>query len=74
LVGFGKPLSASEIIEGEDHQITLVFASRLRKDQQIVFNFTWPPSLVGPNGSCRGAARLTLSAAECSRFANQAIE
>jgi hypothetical protein len=60
LVGFGKPLSASKIIEGEDHQITLVFASRLRKDQQIVFNFTWPPSLVGPNGSCRGEPRLTL--------------
>lgn len=60
LVGFGKPLSAREILEGDDHQITLVFASRLRKDQQIAFNFSWPPSLVDRDGRCRGAARLTL--------------
>jgi hypothetical protein len=60
LVGFGMPPSAQEILAGSDYQITLVFASRLRKDQQIAFNFVWPPSLVGPNGSCRGAAKLTL--------------
>jgi hypothetical protein len=60
LVGFGKPLSAREILEGDDHQITLVFASRLRRDQQIAFNFSWPPSLVNRDGKCRGAARLTL--------------
>jgi hypothetical protein len=60
LVGFGKPPPAREILEGDDHQITLVFASRLRKDQQIAFNFAWPASLVGPDGACRGAARLTL--------------
>jgi hypothetical protein len=61
LVGFGKPLSAREILEGDDHQITLVFASRLRKDQQIAFNFAWPASLVA-SGACRGTARLTLVA------------
>ncbi len=60
LVGFGKPPAAREILEGDDHQITLVFASRLRKDQQIAFNFAWPASLVGSDGACRGAARLTL--------------
>lgn len=60
LVGFGKPPSAGEILVGDDHQITLVFASRLRKDQQIAFNFAWPASLVGPDGACRGSARLTL--------------
>jgi hypothetical protein len=60
LVGFGNPPAADEILVGSDHQITLVFASRLRKDQQIAFRFAWPPSLVGPNGSCRGAAKLTL--------------
>ena len=60
LVGFGKPPSAQQILEGSDHQITLVLASRIRKDQQISFNFTWPPSLVGPGGKCRGSARLTL--------------
>ncbi|HEV7602163.1 MAG TPA: S8 family peptidase [Bradyrhizobium sp.] len=60
LVGFGKPPSAAQILEGDDHQITLVFASRLRKDQQVAFNFAWPASLVGPDGTCRGSARLTL--------------
>jgi Subtilase family len=60
LVGFGKPPSAIEILEGDDHQITLVFASRLRRDQQIAFNFAWPASLVDPDGACRGSARLTL--------------
>jgi hypothetical protein len=60
LVGFGKPLSAAEILEGDDHQITLVFASRLRRDQQVEFQFGWPASLVGSDGKCRGAARLTL--------------
>jgi len=60
LVGFGKPPSAAQILEGNDHQITLVFASRLRKDQQIAFNFAWPASLVGADGTCRGSARLTL--------------
>jgi hypothetical protein len=60
LVGFGKPPSAAQILEGNDHQITLVFASRLRKDQQIAFNFAWPASLVGADGTCRGSTRLTL--------------
>jgi hypothetical protein len=52
--------AARETLEDDDHQITLVFASRLRKDEQIAFNFAWPTSLVGPDGSCRGGARLTL--------------
>src|SRR5262249_54483923 len=60
LVGFGMPPPSQEILEGSDQQITLVFASRLRRDQQIAFNFVWPPCLVGPNGKCRGFARLTL--------------
>ena len=60
LVGFGIPQAAKVILEGGDHQITLVFSSRLRKDQEIVFRFAWPPSLVGDDGKCRGSARLTL--------------
>jgi len=60
LAGFGRPPCAAEILEGDDHQITLVFASRLRRDQQISFVFAWPPSLVTAEGKCRGAAKLTL--------------
>jgi len=60
LAGFGMPPAAREILEGDDHQITLVFASRLRRDQQISFAFAWPPSLVTPDGKCRGSAKLTL--------------
>lgn len=60
LAGFGRPPGAAEILEGDDHQITLVFASRLRRDQQISFVFAWPPSLVTAEGKCRGAAKLTL--------------
>jgi Subtilase family len=60
LAGFGVPMPAKDVLEGDDHQITLVFASRLRKDQQIAFRFAWPPSMVLANGECRGSARLTL--------------
>lgn len=60
LAGFGMPPPTSEILEGDDHQITLVFASRLRRDQQISFGFAWPPSIVTADGKCRGSAKLTL--------------
>lgn len=60
LVGFGIPPSAQEILEKDDHEITLVIASRIRRNQQVVFRFPWPPSLVGEGGRCRGKAKLTL--------------
>lgn len=60
LVGFGMPPSAEEILETGDHSITLVFASRIQHGQQINFRFSWPASLVGPEGKCRGRAKLTL--------------
>lgn len=60
MVGFGMPPSAERILETGDHSITLVFASRIRRDQQINFRFAWPASLVGPGGKCRGRAKLTL--------------
>ncbi|WP_245501423.1 S8 family peptidase [Lichenibacterium minor] len=62
MVGFGMPPSAGQILETGDHAITLVFASRIQRDQQINFRFAWPPSLVGPGGKCRGRAKLTLVA------------
>lgn len=60
MVGFGMPPPAAQILETGDHAITLVFASRIQRAQQINFRFAWPPSLVGPGGKCRGRAKLTL--------------
>ena len=61
MVGFGMPPSADRILESGDHSITLVFASRIQRDQQINFRFPWPASLVGPGGKCRGHAKITLT-------------
>jgi hypothetical protein len=60
LVGFGMPPSAAMMLEGSNHSITLVFASRIARDNQINFRFRWPESLVQPGGRCRGFAKLTL--------------
>jgi len=60
LLGFGMPPSAEEILETGDHSITLVFAARIQHGQQINFRFSWPASLAGPEGKCRGRAKLTL--------------
>lgn len=62
LAGFGVPAASAEILEAGDHQITLVFASRLYARQELRFNFSWPPSLVGLGGKCKGATKLTLVA------------
>lgn len=60
MVGFGVPASADRMLETGEHSVTLVFASRIRRDQQISFGFAWPSSLVGPSGKCRGRAKITL--------------
>ncbi|MCR6732618.1 MAG: S8 family peptidase [Afipia sp.] len=62
LCGHGMPIGANDILAGDDHQITLVFATRLHRDKQMRFNFAWPSCLVDEEGKCRGAARLTLVA------------
>ncbi|ULO23149.1 S8 family peptidase [Methylocystis sp. SB2] len=61
LAGHGVPNAVADILEGDDHQITLVFAARLMRDKQLNFGFTWPTCLV-ESGKCRGGARLTLVA------------
>ena len=60
LVGFGVPSSAQAMLTGDDHSITLVFASRLMRDQQLIFPIQWPACLTRPGGKCRGQARLSL--------------
>ncbi|MDP1830684.1 MAG: S8 family peptidase [Geothrix sp.] len=60
LVGFGMPRPAKEILEGNAHEITLVFASRLHFKQELIFPFQWPISLVSSDGKCSGEIRATL--------------
>lgn len=61
LVGFGLPTNADAILEGDEHQITLVFSGRLMHEKQLTFHFEWPGVLTDTDGRCRGHARLTLA-------------
>ncbi len=63
--GFGQPASATDMLQTDDHQITLLFQSRLtageRKPAILRFPFQWPASMVDPaTGACSGRARMTL--------------
>lgn len=62
--GFGQPSSVAEMLETGDHQITLLFQSRLsigeRKPVVLRFPFAWPQSLTDASGACSGRARITL--------------
>ncbi|MBK8200471.1 MAG: S8 family peptidase [Acidobacteria bacterium] len=61
--GFGQPVSAQDMLETGDNEITLLFQSRLqigeKKPVILRFPFTWPQSLVA-GGKCSGRARITL--------------
>lgn len=64
-VGFGQPSAASDMLETDDHAITLVFESRLtageRKPAILRFPFAWPAALVDPaTRACRGRVKMTL--------------
>lgn len=61
MVGFGMPPSADRILETGDHAITLVFASRIRRDQQINFRFPWPPRWSDQAASVGAAQSLRSS-------------
>jgi hypothetical protein len=62
--GFGQIGAVADMLETDDHQITLLFQSRLsigeRKPVILRFPFAWPQSLVDANGACSGRARITL--------------
>lgn len=60
-VGFGVPSTSSQMLETDDHSITLVFRGALEANQELVFPFAWPTSLVNSKGQCRGRVRLTLA-------------
>ena len=61
--GFGRPRAVATMLETDDHQITLLFQSRLsigeKKPVILRFPFSWPQSLV-TDGRCSGLAKITL--------------
>ncbi len=59
LVGFGVPDASEQMLQGNDHSITLVFANRIKSGRKMSFDFNWPSSLV-QNGKCYGYAKLTV--------------
>lgn len=62
--GFGQIGSVADMLETDDHEITLLFQSRLsigvRKPVILRFPFVWPQGLVANGGACSGRARITL--------------
>lgn len=62
--GCGQPVSVLDMLETGDHQVTMLFQSRLTVGQRrpaiLRFPFEWPRSLVNPDGSCSGLAKMTL--------------
>jgi hypothetical protein len=59
LVGFGLPMPASSLLEGEETSATLVFLDVLQPKKDLFFQFRWPDCL-SVEGKCRGEARVTL--------------
>jgi hypothetical protein len=59
LVGFGLPLPAADLLEGEETSATLVFQDVLQPKKDLFFRFRWPDCLA-VEGNCRGEARVTL--------------
>jgi len=59
LVGFGIPGHSQQVLDGNDHSITLVFANRIQQGRKLSFGFSWPSCLVR-DGRCYGSARLTI--------------
>lgn len=62
--GYGQPTSVAEMLETDDHEVTMVFQSRLtigaRRPAILRFPFSWPQSLVDHQGACSGQVRMTL--------------
>jgi hypothetical protein len=58
-IGYGMPQNASQILNGDIHSITLIFASRIMPKKHLEFTFTWPQCLV-KNGKCYGNIKITL--------------
>lgn len=59
LVGFGRPVSAQQLIDGSPYAATLLFHDRIMPRKDLFFGFDWPQCLTS-DGKCRGEALLTL--------------
>ena len=59
LVGFGRPVSAQQLIDGAPYAATLLFHDRIMPRKDLFFGFDWPQCLTS-DGKCRGDALLTL--------------
>jgi hypothetical protein len=60
LVGFGLPLTSEQILRNSSSSYTFVFYERLKVDECLQREFTWPKSLVSAGGKCSGKVRATL--------------
>ncbi|MCH5233895.1 MAG: hypothetical protein J1E16_01260 [Muribaculaceae bacterium] len=59
LIGYGMPKSAHNILNGNQHSINLVFASRIKQKKELIFDFLWPQCLIR-NNRCYGDIKITL--------------
>ena len=59
-LGFGIPQKASASLETSDHEITMVFESEIAKNQKLIFDFSWPQSLMNEKGGIDGDLNITL--------------
>ena len=59
LIGYGMPSSATRILEGDEHSIHLVIASRIQPRKKMEFNFFWPQCLIRDE-KCFGDVKVTL--------------
>ncbi|MDO9204408.1 S8 family peptidase [Methylotenera sp.] len=59
-VGHGVPCNALTALNTDDYAITLVFSGKIKGRHELMFPFSWPASLVGAGGKCRGKVAMTL--------------
>lgn len=59
IIGYGMPTSAYNILNGDEHSINLVFASRIKPKKELYFEFMWPRCLIRDN-RCYGDIKVTL--------------
>lgn len=59
LIGYGMPIRSEDILNGDEHSITLVFSGRIQNRKKLSFKFAWPASLI-ENNKCKGAVKVTL--------------